>query len=112
MTPEIVELPVPAIVRIRLVTPSERLMKPPRFVCPVLETVSVLFPPLLVIVPFSVRSEVPPMVLLAASVMVFPKVLAPLAPCRVPPLKDSVPVPRAVLLPAAMVPAVNVVPPE
>ena len=105
-------MPVLAIVRMRFAALSERLTVPPRVVPPVLVTFSVLLPRLLVTAPFKVRAEVPPMVLLAASVMVFPKVLAPLAPCRVPPLKDSVPVPRAVLLPAAMVPAVNVVPPE
>ena len=111
MTPEIVELPMPAMVKIRFVTLSERFTVPPKVVRPVLEMVSVLFPRLLVIVPLREMSELPPIVLLAASVMVFPRALDPPDACRVPPFKVNNPAPRAVLVPAAIVPAVNVVPP-
>ena len=99
------------MVRMRFATLSDRLTVPPRVVPPVLEMVSVLFAPLLFNVPFKVRAEVPPIVPLLERVILFVKVLAPPEPCRVPPFKKSAPVPRAVLLPAAIVPVVSVVPP-
>ena len=86
-----------------------KVVAPAKVVPPVLETVSVLL--LAVKSPLNIRAEVPFMVLFPAVERALAKVLDPPDACRVPPFKVNNPAPRAVLVPAAIVPAVNVVPP-
>ena len=120
MVPPSTRLPVPVIVRVRPVPDnSERNTFPPNVVVPLLLTASVRLLPLFVTLPLIVRSFDPPIVALPVVTLLRLTLLAmvraaPLANivgvlALVPP-SVSVPVPKAVLLPIPIVPAMTVVP--
>ena len=109
MMPVTVVFPVPEMVRVLLVAELEMLMVL-RVVSPELLIVKIGLPArVFVRSPLNVKSDVPAMVVLAAREIALASVLATPLPCSAPPLSISVPVPKAALSPATVVPAFNVV---